>query len=279
MTTFSWRQWLSNACLRGSRRTARKRPQSRPARVEGLEDRALLSASPIAVNDPAYSTNEDQPLNGMSVLTNDTDADGDTIDQAVLENDVTNGTLVLNLDGTFTYTPNSNFHGTDSFTYFARDSANDENSDSSATVTITVNAVNDPAVADPFSFSTDEDTQYAGTLTGSDVDGDALVFALDIQSAHGTATVNSDGTFSYVSDADFHGTDSFTFVVNDGTMDSAAVAVTITVNAVNDAPVADALAFSTDEDTQFDGTLTGSDVDGDSLAFALDTRRHTARPR
>jgi len=92
---------------------------------------------PVANND-SYSTDKDTVLNvsAPGVLGNDTDADSDPL-TAVLENDVSSGTLTLNANGSFSYTPNAGFTGQDSFSYFADDGT--EPSDTSATVTITVN--------------------------------------------------------------------------------------------------------------------------------------------
>ncbi len=86
--------------------------------------------------DNAYEMDEDTILNieAPGVLNNDTDADGDTL-TAMLVVGPTNGTLVLNADGSFTYTPSPNFFGTDAFTYKASDGTSDSNV---ATVTITV---------------------------------------------------------------------------------------------------------------------------------------------
>jgi VCBS repeat-containing protein len=78
------------------------------------------------------------------VLENDNDPDGDSL-SAVLQSGPTDGSLILNSNGSFNYTPNTNFSGTDSFTYFANDGT--ANSNLAATVTITVGAVNDLHVA------------------------------------------------------------------------------------------------------------------------------------
>jgi len=138
-------------------------------------------------------------INGASVLSNDTNGDGDTIDEAILDTGVSNGILVLNLDGTFTYTPNANCHGTDSFAYFSRDSANNENSATPATVTIAIGSVDDLSANDD-GFTTDEDTLLSDTVATNDstTSGGALAYALDTQATNGTAAVNADETFTYL---------------------------------------------------------------------------------
>jgi hypothetical protein len=96
--------------------------------------------------DDTYTIDEDTTLDvaAPGVLANDTDSDGDLL-TAIPVDSPTNGTLVLNSDGSFTYEPNLNFNGTDLFTYMANDGASDSDV---ATVTITVNPVADPPIAD-----------------------------------------------------------------------------------------------------------------------------------
>src|SRR6185295_8044494 len=116
-------------------------------------------------------TNEDTPVSG-NVLTNDTDADGDALN-AVLVNGPAHGSLTLNADGSFTYTPSADYNGPDSFTYKANDGQADSNV---ATVSINVGPVNDTPAAQNDSFSTAEDNAVIGNVLANDidVDGDAL---------------------------------------------------------------------------------------------------------
>ena len=217
------------------------------------------------------------------MLANDTDADGDPL-TATLVTGPANGTLTLNADGSFTYTPNADFNGTDSFVYTASDGTA---STGDITVTITVNAVNDAPVAADDAYTVDEDATLtidaAGGLLANDtdVDGDALTAALVTGPANGTLTLNADGSFSYTPNADFNGTDTFTYSVSDGALTSEGT-VTITVNPVNDAPVAVDDAYTVDEDATLTIDAAGgvlandTDVDGD----ALDSRgRHRSRQR
>ncbi len=120
-------------------------------RVYTWVEAATISSTPLAIDD-AYSLNEDGALvvPVAGVLTNDSDADSDPL-TALLVSGTSNGGLVFNADGSFTYTPNSNFNGTDSFTYRAFDGLGTSNL---ATVTITVNSVNDAPVAFNNSYST-----------------------------------------------------------------------------------------------------------------------------
>jgi VCBS repeat-containing protein len=122
-------------------------------------------------------------------------------------------------------------------------------------------------------LTVDEDsTANPGNVSGADIDGDSLTYALSTGASNGTAVVNADGSYTYTPDADFNGSDSFSFVANDGTVDSAPAAVSITVNPLNDAPTATAGSLTVDEDsTANPGNVSGADIDGDSLTYALST--------
>src|SRR3989441_2367894 len=136
-------------------------------------------------------------------------------------------------------------YGPDSFTYKANDGQAD--SPTNATVSITVTPVNDPPgtsggiVADD-SYTTPEDTALAVTGAGvlandTAVDGDPLTAILVNGPAHGTLSLNNDGSFTYTPALNYNGPDSFTYKANDGQVDSPTNAtVSITVTPVNDAP-------------------------------------------
>src|SRR5262249_22029364 len=145
------------------------------------------------------------------------------------------GKLTLNADGSFTYTPDANFNGTDSFTYKASDGERDSGT---ATVSITVNAANDVPTAND-----DSDTRTDGTtLTASapgvlandtDVDGDSLKAVLVSGPANGTLTLNDDGSFTYKANAGFTGTDSFTYRASDGSDSGNTATVSLVVKAAD----------------------------------------------
>jgi VCBS repeat-containing protein len=360
--------------------------------------------APVAGND-SYSTNEDTSLviAGPGILGNDTDVDVEPL-SAILVTGPAHGTLVLNSDGSFTYTPEANYNGSDSFTYKANDGTADSNvatvnltvnavndapvisapasiagtednalaitglsvSDVDAggssitvtlavgtgalsavsgsgvtvggtassltltgtvadinafiaasgvsfappadfngpvtltmtandggntgsggaqsdteTITLNIAAVNDAPVADDDSYTTDEDTPLtilaAGVLTNDDdIESDALTVATVVTGpANGSLTVNSDGSFIYIPDAGFSGTDSFTYKANDGTADSNVATVTITVNAVNDAPVITSngggatASVNVNENTTAVTTVVATDVDSPSITYSI----------
>jgi VCBS repeat-containing protein len=221
---------------------------------------------PPVANDDSFPVDEDGTLDG-NVLTNDTDPDGDPLTVALVGSGPANGTLDLNSDGTFTYTPNANFCGSDGFSYDANDTKVDSNV---ATVTITVRCVNDAPVAVADSNSTDEDTPVGGSVANdTDIENDTLSYGGASDPANGSVSLNGDGTYNYAPDANFNGTDTFTYTVSDGNGGTATGTVTITVAPVNDAPAASNDSNATLEDTPVTGSVAtnDTDVDGDALSY------------
>ena len=137
----------------------------------------------------------------------------------------------------------------------------------SASDSITVTVTNDAPTADAQSVSTDEDTALPITLTGSDPEGSNLSFQVESQPTNGAVSGTAPNV-TYTPNADYNGSDSFTFTVNDGQLTSGAATVSITVNPVNDAPVANDDTASVAEDSsnnQIDVLANDTDPDGDSL--------------
>ncbi|QHW31382.1 tandem-95 repeat protein [Paenibacillus rhizovicinus] len=235
---------------------------------------ATIDITVIAVNNAptgtpaAATTDEDTALTGTLTGTDvDTAAASLTFAKAA---DPAHGTLTVEANGAYTYTPASNYNGSDSFTFTVSDG---EFASVPATISITVNPVNDAPAGTAASETTAEDTALSGTLTGTDAETAAasLTFAKATDPEHGTLTVNSaSGAYTYTPDGDYSGSDSFTFTVSDGELTSAPATISITVTAINDAPTATAASETTAEDTAFSGTLSGTDVDtaAASLTFA-----------
>jgi len=234
--------------------------------------------TPIAVDD-SYSTDEEVTLNVNSInglLSNDSDPDPfqtETLAAFRLTNTPPNtGSVTVQANGSFVFTPQTNFSGVTSFTYEVRDQTGRTDT---GTVFITVNPVNDPpqAANDPdtgVSYTTLEDTTLVvpvaiGVLNNdSDPDGvfpavpgDVLEAVLLTGPQHDVAfTLFPDGSFTYTPEANFPVTanfagiftDTFTYRVFDGTEFSAPATVTITVTPVDDAPVANNDTYPVDED-------------------------------
>ncbi|WP_184075355.1 Ig-like domain-containing protein, partial [Sphingomonas prati] len=223
----------------------------------------ITNPAPDAVNDTA-STNEDTPVT-ITVLGNDTDADGDLLTVTLAS--ATRGTVVINTDGTLTYTPNADFNGTDTISYTISDG---QGGFSTASVTVTVVPVNDAPVATNDVAATDEDQPVVIVVlaNSSDVDGDPLSVTA-AAAANGRVTINADGTIVYTPNADFNGVDMISYTISDGGGGSSTATVSVVVAAVNDAPIPLNDTATTPEDTAIDVAVlpNDSDVDGDTLTI------------
>ncbi|WP_084703431.1 tandem-95 repeat protein [Bacteriovorax sp. Seq25_V] len=232
-----------------------------------------INDAPTLVTPQSYATNEDTVLNFS--LGAGSDIEGSTLTYTKLT-DPASGTLTC-AGGTSTactYTPAANYNGSVSFTYKVNDGALDSNT---ATVNITVNSVNDaPTLTSPQSFATNEDTVLNFNLaTGSDIEGDTLSYIKVTDPSSGTlsCTGGNSTACTYTPTANFNGSTSFTYKVNDGTADSNIATVNITINPINDIPVmASNQTFSADDNAPLNFTITNAfDIDGDSLSYKLVT--------
>jgi hypothetical protein len=196
---------------------------------------------PIAAGDDVYEVAAETTLNVdlPGVLANDVDPEGDPL-TATMVAGPTNGTVTLNVDGSFSYTPAIGFAGSDSFTYQAGDGTSVSNI---ATVTIEVGSLtNTRPSAGNDSYTVEADTtldvpaDQGVLLDDSDPDGDAIAAALFSAPLHGTVTLAEDGSFSYTPEAGYVGLDSFIYWVFDGELHSALAAVTIHVVPGDPAP-------------------------------------------
>jgi len=190
-----------------------------------------FALEPIAKND-LYSINEDSVLtvgpNG--ILVNDINIDNGFF--AIIQTSVGFGTITLDLDGSFTYTPNSNFNSIDSFTYIV---TNGTHSSNNATVTLSVNPVNDTPIAQNNTATTSENTLVIIPVLNndSDVDGDSFTVNSITQGINGTVTTNGT-TITYTPKLNFHGTDSFHYTISDGIITSSSATVTVLVTSITD---------------------------------------------
>jgi VCBS repeat-containing protein len=224
--------------------------------------------APAAAAD-SYSTAEDTPLavSAPGVLGNDSDPDGDTL-TAVLDGGPAHGSLNFRADGSFTYTPDPNYNGTDSFTYHANDGSLDSQT---VTVTLTVAPVNDAPSGTDDSATVAEDGSVAiDALTNdTDPDGDALSVTTFTQPAHGTAVLNPDGSFTYTPAPYYSGSDSFDYTVDDGNGGTASATVYVTVTHVNHAPAAGNDSATTAEDSPVTIAVLSDDADADGDALTV----------
>jgi len=273
--------------------------------VSPVNDAPQGGKLPNSAVDPNYNatagryevtTPEDTPVNGQVKAY---DPDGDPLTYVKASNP-TNGTVTVNPDGTYTYTPGLNFNGTDSFTITASDG---NGGTATITVFVTVTPVNDlpqggklpngsadpsyNAAAGRYEVTTPEDTPVRGQVRAYDPDGDALTYAKATNPTNGTVTVSADGTYTYTPGVNFNGTDSFTIIASDGKGGTVTITVSVTVTPVNDAPVPGKLPdgaadpnfnpaagryeVSTPEDTPVSGRVRAYDPDGDQLTYAKAT--------
>jgi len=223
---------------------------------------------PVAVAN-TLTVNEDATLISTNVISNDTEQDGDTLSLTAVSTDGT-GTVAVNSDGlSVDYTPAANFNGTETITYTVSDGALSAN----GTFTITVTAVNDAPVAVANTLTVDEDSSISNTdviANDTDVEDDTLTLTAVSTDGTGTVAVNSDGlSVDYTPAANFNGTETITYTVSDGT-DTSEGTFTITVTAVNDAPVAIEDSLEVIEDstlTSTDVIANDTDIDGDTLSL------------
>ncbi len=230
-----------------------------------------LPDAPIAVDDSA-TTPEDTPLNG-DVLVNDIEPDGDNLIVSTPPlASPSFGTLVLNSNGTYTYTPSTNFNGTDSFEYEVCDDENPAQCDQ-AVVTITISNENDAPIAIDDTPTVNEDNILTDNVLNNDNDpeGNAMIVdTLPITTpVNGTLVLNSDGSYIYTPDPDFFGTDSFEYQVCDNYAPPACDTATVTISVinVNDAPIAvvDTMHMFANGSLQYNILLNDSDIENDNL--------------
>ncbi|WP_375146288.1 tandem-95 repeat protein, partial [Vibrio parahaemolyticus] len=170
----------------------------------------------------------------IKVLGNDTFEGTDKVVSLDTNNGPANGTVSVNPDGSVTYTPNDNYHGTDSFTYIVTSGGVSE----SAIVEVNVTPANDAPVAKDDIATTQEDTAVTIDVlpNDTDVDGDKLsIESVSVPKEQGTVEV-VDGKLVFTPAENFNGDAEITYTVTDGALTDQAT-VKVTVNAVNDTPV------------------------------------------
>ena len=238
-----------------------------------LKVEEVSSLPPVATND-SYSLAEDEVLATAvpGVLINDTGGNNGQIVAELFERP-THGTLAFRSDGSFLYTPIKNFHGTDSFKYRVFDG---DRYSEPASVDLRVTPRNDIPTAVDDNFTTQEDRTLNGRtnnllINDSDVDGDTLFADLLEGPSHGELTLNPNGTFQYIPDPNFNGTDTFTYRTFDGNSYSNNATVNIAVQEVNDPPTAvnDLFSIKEDQTVTVDVLANDTDVDGDQLVPTL----------
>jgi VCBS repeat-containing protein len=236
---------------------------------------AVLSLTVTSVNDAPTLSGQHLVLaeDGVAIidpLALAADVEGDSL-SALLVAGPAHGSLAVDADGRFSYRPDPDYFGSDSFTYKVTDGQADSEA---VTVNLTVTPVNDAPVLHDQAAALDEDGQVTLDPLASafDVEGDALrAFVVD-GPANGSVAVNADGSFTYTPNPLFHGQDSFTYKVNDGMADSNVATIRLTVVHVNHAPTAQPSLAVGVEDTALVlrwNDFAVADVDGDALSLTI----------
>lgn len=236
--------------------------------LDGVAPVAGGNGAPVATDDQAVLAEDTSVL--IDVLANDLDADGDALVISAVAGGA-NGLAEI-AGGLIRYTPDADFNGTDSFTYSIADGVGATGGP--ATVSVTVGPANDLPVAGDDQAITDEDVAVVFDVLGNDldVDGDFLS-VVAANASNGAVSIGTGGLLIYTPDADFNGSDSVSYTIDDGNGGRDTAEVAVTVNAANDAPTDIALddAVVSEAAGQGDlvGRLFGDDPDGDDLTFTL----------
>lgn len=210
----------------------------------------------------AVSTNEDTAVSGTLI---GNDPDGDPLTYSIVTQGARGTATITNsATGAFTYSPYPNQFGSDSFTFKVSDGTSDSNT---ATIAVTILAVNNPPVAEAGNLLTMEDIPAAGILIATDVELHSLTYHIVSNGSKGTATIvnATTGAFIYTPAPDVNGTDAFTFIANDGLVDSSQATVTVTIDPVNDPPVATASCGTTRQAQALIATLQASDMESPTM--------------
>ncbi|WP_277017648.1 Ig-like domain-containing protein [Lentibacter algarum] len=223
--------------------------------------------APATPVDDMATTDEDTPV-VINVLSNDTDPEGDVL-TVVDASEPVNGTVVINPDGTVTYTPNAGFSGQDTFEYTVEDAGG---SYSTAVVFVQVGDGDLPPVATDDADTTDLDTPVVIDVLGNDSDpeGEALTVTDTTEPLNGSVVINADGTVTYTPDAGFTGTDTFDYTITDPAGNESTATVTVVVEDPADLPpVATDDANSTDVGTPVVIAVLANDSDPEGEALTV----------
>ncbi|MFA0482383.1 Ig-like domain-containing protein, partial [Vibrio splendidus] len=196
----------------------------------------------------SFSTNEDTPVSGTLSAS---DEDGDSL-SFTKATDPSNGSVVVDENGDWTYTPNENYNGNDSFTVVVSDG---QGGTDTITVNIGVTPINDSPVGEDVSVTTDEDTPVSGSLTATDADNDQLTFSKGTEPLNGSVVVDENGNWTYTPDENYNGSDSFTVVVDDGQGGTDTITVDVGVSPVPSVSITETVSVSEGSAAEFTVSL------------------------
>ena len=230
-----------------------------------------VNDSPVAAADTA-TANEDTLLN-INVLDNDSDVDSATLTVSTVT--AQNGVVEVQPNQTLNYLANANFFGTDTINYTLLDG---DGGVASATVSVTINPVNDLPMALNDIVTTNEEVavEVNVLLNDTDIDGDTLVIT-SATAAHGSSVINAEQSLViYTPELDYTGTDTINYTLLDGDGGVASATVSVTINPVNDLPMALNDIVTTNEEVavEVNVLLNDTDIDGDTLVITSATAAH-----
>jgi VCBS repeat-containing protein len=222
-------------------------------------------------NDPPQLTNDNKIINEdstglINASTNDFDDTG-TMTYSVFSQPANGTATLINANGQFSYTPNTNYFGFDSFIIQACDGVNCATS----TVSIQINGINDAPQASPFSIVLNEDTNSSGIInTLTDAEPNALVISTPGGNSITGLTINSNGTYNYTAPANYSGTQTINIQGCDPQGLCATTTLTVIINPVNDLPVVSGDTYTINEDQSISGNLSNGeyDVEGNALSYS-----------
>ncbi|MDC0116859.1 Ig-like domain-containing protein [Flavobacteriaceae bacterium] len=223
-----------------------------------VNDSPTSAGTALTINEGASST--------FTPTYIDTDTDLSSI-VFTITGDVSNGSLVNNGDGTFSYSHAGSETTSDSFVYTISDG---EFTISDVAGTISVTAVNDVPVVSALEYTLNEAASQVLAFVSTDAESDSVTYSVSTNPTNGTV-VSSEGVFTYTHNGSESSSDTFQYIANDGTGNSQPVSVTITLTPVNDAPTVTAGTISLNEGSNSSITLSASDAEGDAMTYAIAT--------
>lgn len=233
---------------------------------------AAMTIAVNAVNDlPTVSNDnftiqEDQNLQG-TLATGESDVESAALSYTAQGNAV-GGSLVVNTNGTFNYTPNANWFGNENIAIAVCDG---DGGCRTSQLLITVTAMNDAPITSNISLATNEDTPLTGSLSGfaSDIETPALNYSVAANSSGGAFNASPNGSYTFTPSANYSGIATFTYTACDNNASCSSSTITITINAVNDAPVFNDATITLNEDELQSGLLAITDVDNPSVNITV----------
>ncbi|AIY63899.1 Ig-like domain-containing protein [Pseudoalteromonas piratica] len=227
---------------------------------------AVVELTVVAVNDKPIANNQSIKLNedaSINLSLTAMDIENDSLSY-ILVSEPRNGSLEGSAPN-FTYKPNADYFGSDEFAFIANDGVANS---IPAVVELTIVAVNDKPIANNQSISLSEDVPINLSLTAIDIENDLLNYILVSEPKNGLLE-GSAPNFTYTPNADFFGSDEIVFIANDGVANSTPAVVELTIDAVNDKPIAESTSYILEEDTSAEIILVASDVDKDALTYQV----------